>query len=444
MTHKAITLLTLLMAVFTTNAYDYDNWPRMPIDSLYSVTTKPFLCSVSYHNDGKVTRNMIYDNEGKPLIEIWNTKESFRPDTILYSSDGKAIAYFSNGKSGRLKNRLPKFATKHSIERDEIYVNTSNVDDHGNWQEAHAKHFARILRIFDYNLNDNHLNLIETYSQRRADYEDSDRSLSMGNECFLGLFPGVKSKYALLSIATGILAFIFIRRMRSNYNYAIASVTSAGIMAAGIIPYYRSLFGELLLNSNFISWSALFLGAGACVFTYFLISKMSVDKKYSNDNIEFVGNVWCMFATAVAFFPLLNAWMWTWLAVCMSLLTYGIMLMVTMLSHIHSRCPKCHSKGALYIADIIDDGKVIREKSYSFHSHNSGPHDIDHSLWWKTYKTTRTESDIETTEVYQNLLCRYECIECDYKKEERMKGDLLSRARNVYSKKKTTKHIEPN
>lgn len=436
-----LVLFFICVTTILANAYDYDNWPTIATDSLFSVNSNVAKTTVTYRNNGEVTRHMIYDNNGKPLIEIWETEDSCTPDTLLYSDEGKMIAYFSHNKHGLLYDRMPEFVTNHSIERDEIHVNISNTDDHGNWLEAHARHFARIHRIMDYTFNDPAIQkLIVKYMDRRLLYQS--KTTAMKDERFLGIFPNDNAMWVVLSIVGGALAFIFLRRLNSYYSVAIASVASTAIMGIGLVPYYIRLSANHLLNGTFIIWSTIVSASVLCIFTFRLISSMSRDKRFSNSYIEIVGNLWCIFTAAVSFFPLFNIWMWTWLALFLSLLAYGIMLMSTLLPHISTRCPKCHTKGSVYVAEIIDDGKIITERSISFNTQDSGPYDIRHHLWHKTYKTTETKSETETTKVYQNLLYRYKCSECDYECEKRVKGDHLGTNSTTHSTKTTSKHIE--
>ncbi len=423
---RTISILLSVCCLFITAAASrYDSWPVIPIDSMYMAKGQPVTATIKYYaNKGNVERTMIYDESGNMLIELWNTpRGGYSPDTLLYSETGTPLAYFSINKQGPVKGKSPEFIRKNLIDADELSIDKESCDESGNWTYAHAPEFGTIKRKMVYENDPALREIVERYSLRRAEY--SDQEVSESNSAFLGIFPGEMAMTGICALVIGIIAFLLLKRLPFKFNYEIASTISAVIAGIGLVMYYQSLSQDMDQYGSFIMYFSLMLGVAVCIFLDKCISAMTYDNRYTNSDIKTVGMIWAVFITVVAIYPLLNIWLWTWLAIMLCWIPGFVVYMMIVESVVEKRCPKCHSADSVYVMDIVDDGKTLTETNTQTTTRESKPHNISKGLGGIKFRTTERETTRVKTNTYKYLLVRYACRHCDYREDKRKKGDLL-------------------
>ncbi|MDE7408382.1 MAG: hypothetical protein K2M76_08170, partial [Muribaculaceae bacterium] len=408
--------------------YYYDGWNTIPTDSLYAVKGQPTKISVNYFGGGgNVDRTMWLDAQSKPLVEIWETTHSYTPDTLLYSSNGRVIAYFSHDKSGKINGSLPDFAHKSRIKPSELYISPEQIDKNDNWLWGHAASFGQIKRDIDYNSDETSKQLIERFTTMRESYESHGNINGTANNLF-GFFPGEMAMTGLGALAVGIILFIILSMLPFRFNYTLSSIAAAAVAGYGLLIYFQSLTYDMSLHRNFLLSATIVIGVALCIFISWCTSKMADDRRYSNSDVQTVGLIWAIFATVVVFYPLLNVFLWSWLAITFCWVPGVAIYMMIVDPLLKDRCPQCHRMHAIYVKEIVDDGQTVTETDVETTSRESKPHHISNNLDGIRFRTTERETTRVKTRTYEHLLVEYSCRHCDYHTSKRKRGDLLKQS----------------
>lgn len=377
--------------------------------------------------NGNITRRMIYDTQGIPVMHTAVYLNGNQTDTVLFDRESRVMATMSNRDHSRqisdgTISDYTKYKDAYKLVQPKrsysVNIDASSKTPQGDWTKA-SYVYGKIARDIEYNETAEYkatLNAAQKLIEElEPEYAGRKQDLESNKGAVFLLFG------ALVILGVPFIAFIFMitRKMRPSLRYLLRHVVLFFILCPMLLG--------VLLNSavNDTSWITMIMLAavGGCWLFYGkkYFRKMAEHRELSNAYLLFsviavsglIGLITLpMMVGMILPIPLIG-----------TLAGYAaVVLLIVYHDPTTYRCPQCHVNDSYFEYKVTPDGRLIKVSKDRSGTVSSPV--LNQAL--NRLERETVDKKTTTTSVYQMERVHKRCSCCGYYHSYRRRGAFLS------------------